>query len=521
MKHAWQRYLINRNILSATILSIILFCTACFQSPKYGTDKNTNDVTSAEGLSSETAYKMPTTNGTISAEKTITADISNNNKNKTIPATSNPTQSVPQKINGGWKDMDITNATHYVIQKSCIDPAPSNGGDACPAINGWDIFWANGALHARKCVNGGINPRWFHHNNEMHFWCDPPPGRDALGGVLPFSIHMKTQLSSLAGSANPSHFPADWTRGNDGTYNSNGYFINDTGRDLVLHRMTAYLDASPFNVGIAAVDVCLFINDQRNSRFGDAVIATHNEVLCTNQRKIGNQWPASTQSITFPGQGHIVAAGAIVVCDSQAAAEQVTNATVGNFSNFSCVLEFKEVDMKSSLPVVQSIRTPFIDEAFNTTTLSRFTPHINLTSNNLYTYGAWAYTSTREKKTDACLYWGDGTYPQRSCYTASHFPNGESHSPMYWLSYNTAIPHGQIIGGNCQTDYGDAAGSGCAFYFMVGLNKGTTRYEPLRRKHTIHKSTAEAYCYNPYPAYYTLNDTRFSSPEACMSLLEE
>lgn len=87
-------------------------------------------------------------------------------------------------VNGGWRDDDLTATSAFVLQKSCTNPAPANGGARCPDLAGWTIFDAGGYQLARQCTKGGTNGRMVLNNGENYFWCDALDGYNNDGSLI-------------------------------------------------------------------------------------------------------------------------------------------------------------------------------------------------------------------------------------------------------------------------------------------------------------------------------------------------
>ena len=135
------------------VLLITLSNTACYKSNNFGDAKNTNTLNSGITPPADTISLPP---------------------DEEVPITHPPSDNAP--VNGEWIDNDIRATSVYVGQKSCTNPAPSNGGADCVAPTGWNTYSLNGVLYARSCINGGVNGRNVPYQSIQAYWCDAPAG---------------------------------------------------------------------------------------------------------------------------------------------------------------------------------------------------------------------------------------------------------------------------------------------------------------------------------------------------------
>lgn len=317
----------------------------------------------------------------------------------------------------------------------------------------------------------------------------------------PFSFLVKAPL--LRNPNNERHYPADWS---SAEASSKSFYINDTGKSIVLKRFVAKVDSHPFTVGEADLDIGLYLLPQLTQTQPQLHNLIHQvkttngiEVISNAQHKSKNspQWPLSTWEVSFPGQGLLIPPQGIVFCNSQGGAESVIGQQL---SRFTCEMFFEEADAHHPEPAVQSIRAPYIDQFFVNTHSSWFSRHVNPTNTSLKILDVFPYISTQGETTEICLWIGESKY----CDQKTFDQENSYHSQILFQPFSLNLPPGQSIGAHCTSSSGEK--KICAFFFMVGVPVESGKFKPLPVNSTIMHDSKDRFCSNSFQKHYPLSE---------------
>lgn len=310
----------------------------------------------------------------------------------------------------------------------------------------------------------------------------------------PFRFEASTVLTNFGNGTN--HFPADFTT-------TPGFYMNDTGSDLVIGRVQIQLEGQPYGLGAADVDICLAIIPPVNGAHGTR---TGVEQFCIAQHKSASalEWPEPSIDLDLPGQGLLLEPGHHVVCTAQGAVAGPVGART-LFSTFACALELSFADVSSAALPVQSIRAPYFDERFRSE-VSSFSPHVNPTQATRKIVGMMSYVAVASSQAVVCIDtrfagdpWG------RSCTDVDL--SGTEHADTSIRTLDFRFGPDDQISSHCQI--ANPAGSFlniCASYFFVSVPRSGDRFAPLAINDTIPAGGASGFCNHLYADQYLFTD---------------
>jgi len=302
--------------------------------------------------------------------------------------------------------------------------------------------------------------------------------------------------------------------------------INRTGDYMVLKLLELNLNATPYGLGAAAIDVCLGIGPYDMNQIWTA---NGLETLCYSMYKSADtaQWPKSRVRYDFPGQGILVPPGQWVVVGSQGNTTIPHNygATRKVLSDFSYSMVFAKAEANGTAPV-QSLRMPYVDQSFGSSgTLSAQQFHANYAQAGqrsilgLVSYiGTMHYVNSPGSLTYNTVYMSSNigsagwqTKHQLLPYYGGDGIQGDTISPQ-----NTRFNYGDATAVWCDVATGSAKNI-CAFYMFVTVPTIQGKLSPLPINSTIDSGQASVFCSTS--SVTLMSDARLNDSTFCRNYL--
>lgn len=292
------------------------------------------------------------------------------------------------------------------------------------------------------------------------------------------------------------------------------YHVNRSGKSYVIKSIKGEINVhSGLGLGETGLDLCGAIVEAQT----DKPTANNIEQICfVAYKPQGAQNFVHTKfDIELPGQGILFPNNTYFAFNGQG----VSATGGGNYAaDISVEVVMEEIDLSlGSLPAVQSLRAPYIDQFFYQAS-SASTPHTNTTNLSRPVLGAWTYITTFTNSVTNCYgtkksgtnQWG------QNCQTYNSSVN-RGPAPFEVIKLGYQFEPGDQIAAQCHVTEANPLGSICATYFFVAVPVVNGVLHPLQRNQTLLTEDAQKFCDGTLSL--RLSDSSIT-PEVCKSVLD-